>query len=317
VIRAAVLVAALGVAALAAPRADAAGMLDRVRAAGMLRCGAAERPGVAEAEEATARGVAVDLCRAVAIAVLGPTGRISFRIYDSERDFGAVRQGTDELAFLSGDDIADHALTGAILPGPVAVIDGIGIMVPETSPVHSMADLNGKTVCLMIASGAQRVLERAVAALHLDIGRIAFQEDSEMLDAYNVQRCQAVVGETTYLADMRRDGGVNRLQSRLLPPLVVDPVIAATPVADGSWGALVYWVIGALMRAGSADDGWEAAAFPVNARALGLQADWREMVLAQVGSYAEIVRRNFGALGIGAGPNAPWPSGVMVAPAVR
>jgi general L-amino acid transport system substrate-binding protein len=317
VIHAAVLAVAVAVATLAASRADAAGVLDRVRAAGVLHCGSVERPGVAEAEEATARGVAVDLCRALAIAVLGPTGRISFRLYDSERDFDAVRQGTDELAFLSGDDIADHALTGAILPGPVAVIDGIGIMVPETSPVRSMADLNGKTVCLMIASGAQRVLERAVAAFHLDIRRIAFQEDSEMLDAYNVQRCEAVVGETTYLANMRRDGGVNRLQSRLLPPLVVDPVIAATPIADGSWGALVYWVIGALMSASSVDDGWEAAAFPVNGRALGLQADWREIMLAHVGSYAEIVRRNFGALGIGPGPNAPWPSGVMVVPAVR
>ena len=312
-IRSALMAAALGLTALVAPSADAAGVLHRVRAEGVLRCGAAARPGVAEAEEATARGVAVDLCRAVAIAVLGPVARIQFRIYDSERDFDAVRQGTDELAFLSGNDIADHALTAAILPGPVAVIDGIGIMVPETSPVHSIADLNSRTVCLMIASAAQRVLERAVAALHLDIGRIAFQEDSEMLDAYDVQRCQAVVGETTYLAAMRRDPGVNRLQSRLLPPLELAPVIAATPIADGSWGALVYWVIGALMRAGSADDRWEAAAFPVNARALGLQADWREMVLAQVGSYAEIVRRDFGALG----PNAPWPSGVMVAPAVR
>jgi general L-amino acid transport system substrate-binding protein len=314
VIRAAVLAAAVAAATLVAPRAGVAGELDRIRAAGVLHCGAAERPGVAEAEEAAARGVAVDLCRAVAIAVLGPAGRISFRIYDSERDYDAVRQGADELSFLSGNEIAAHALTGAILPGPVAVIDGIGIMVPESSPVHSMADLNGRTVCLMIASGAQRVLERLVATLHLDIGRIAFQEDSEMLDAYNVQRCQAVVGKTTYLANMRRDGGVNRLQSRLLPPLVVEPVIATTPIADGPWGALVYWVIGALMRAGSAYDGWEAAAFPVNARAL--QADWRKMVLAQVGSYTEIVRRNFGALGIGPGPNAPWPSGVMVMPTV-
>jgi general L-amino acid transport system substrate-binding protein len=306
---------------LAGP-ARSASTFDRIRADGIVRCGAAERPGIAEISPTGAiLGVTIEICRAIAVAVLGPSGRVSFSIYASPHDFDSVRQGSDDVAFLTGSEIAASNLADVVTPGPTVLVNTIAVMVPETSPVHRLANLSGQSVCLMIGSRAQRALESAAGMLHLAISRLAFEEDVEMLDAYNVGSCGAAVGEATYLADMRRNPGVRRLASRLLPGmLAADPIIAVTPRADGAWSAAVAWVIDALLLADAPTDAWTAEpddALP--ARHLPeLRPGWRAEVAAAVGSYGAIIRRNLTQrLGLAPGPNALWPSGILLPSAVR
>jgi hypothetical protein len=173
----------------------------------------------------------------------------------------------------------------------------------------------------MIGSGPQRTLEAAVGSLHLSIARLAFEEDVEMLDAYNVGRCGAVVGEVGYLAGMRQTSGVRRLASRMLPEtLAADPIIAVTNVADGTWAADVAWVFDAVLLADAPAGAWQSAvtdALPVR-HVPGLRPGWQPEVAAAVGSYAAIVRRNLtDRLGLAPGPNALWPAGLLLPPAVR
>ncbi len=312
------LFAAALISGISAVRAD--GVLDRVRAAGAVRCGAEERPGLASpTPDGRMVGLAVDLCRAVGIAVLGPGGRVEFRLYGADRDFDAVRNGSDDLFFLTGNAIDDHALAAGILPGPVVFIERIALMVPESSPARSMRDLEGRTICLMIGSEAQRALEAAAAQLHLSFARLSFEEEAEMLDAYNVQRCQAVVGEATQFASTRRAGGVNRLTSRLLgEALALSPIIAATGVSDARWSALVAWIMDALIAADAPASSWRAVALPLRARLPGLRPGWAPEMLAETGGYGAIVRRNLvDALGLDPGPNALWPAGLLLPPAVE
>lgn len=302
--------------------ARAAGAIDKIRAEGTLHCGAVERPGIAEVSPTGGpMGVAVDLCRALAIAVLGPSGRVSFSLYDAPHSYDGIRRGRDALAFLTGGEIASQNLGRFVLPGPAILISAVGIMVPETSPIRGLADLAGQPVCLMIGSRAQRALEGTAARLHLVLSRLTFEEDVEMLDAYNAGNCGAVVGEATYLADMRRNSGVRHLASRLLPEiLAADPIIAVTPLADGAWAADVAWVIDALLLSDAPADAWAPKAadgVPVQHPA-GLRPGWRADVTAGVGSYGVIIRRNLTDLrGLAPGPNALWPSGVLLPPAVR
>ena len=302
--------------------ACAAGAIDRIRAEGTLHCGAVERPGIAEVSPTGgAIGVAVDLCRAVAIAVLGPSGRVSFTLYDAPHSYDGVRRGRDQVAFLTGGEIAAQDLGRFVVPGPTVLVSTIGIMVPEASPVRRLGDLGGQMVCLLIGSLGQRALESTVARLHLEISRLAFEEDVEMLDAYNVGKCGAVVGEATYLADFRRNSGVRHLASRLLPEiLAADPIIAVTPQADGAWAADVAWVIDALLLSDAPADAWVAQAadaVPVQ-HPTGLRQGWRADVSAAVGSYGAIVRRDLtDLLGLAPGPNALWPSGLLLPPSVR
>jgi general L-amino acid transport system substrate-binding protein len=297
------------------------GVLERIRAEGVLRCGAAERAGFAEIDpEAGPRGVAVDLCRAVAVAVLGPSGRVVFSLYEAPGSYDGVRQGSDALAFLTGGEIAEQGLTGAVLPGPTVFVATTGVLVPESSAVRRLAELSGETVCLMIGSPAQRALERAAAAQGLALARLPFEEDVELLDAYNAGRCGAAVGEATYLAAMRATPGASRRGSRLLPEtLSADAVVAATPQGDGAFAADIAWVVAALLLKDAPADGWSDASQALPAPLPpGFGAGWRAEVAAAVGSYSEIIRRHLeDRLGLAPGPNALWPAGLLLPPAVR
>ncbi|HEX4171396.1 MAG TPA: transporter substrate-binding domain-containing protein, partial [Acetobacteraceae bacterium] len=288
-------------------------VLDRVRADGSLHCGAVARPGIAEAE-GSPTGVLVDLCRAVAVAVLGRSARASFSVYESRESYDAVRQGTDEIGFLTGGEIAEQGLAPVVAPGPTVLISTVGVMVPDTSPVQQLTDLAGQSVCLMIGSRAQRALESAADRRHLAISRLTFEEDVELLDAYNAGNCGAAMGEDTYLADMRQNPGIRRMSSRFLPDtLAADPIIAATPRSDGDWTATIGWVIDALMVADAPADRWAGSA-----PAADLRPGWQRDVSAAVGSYGAIIRRNLTArLGLPPGPNALWPAGMLLPPAVK
>jgi general L-amino acid transport system substrate-binding protein len=310
----------------AACPAQAGGAIERIRAEGVLHCGAVERLGIADAPpEGPAAGavvgIAVDVCRALAVAVLGPGGRVAFSLYDAPHSFDRLRDGTDEVGFLTGGEIAEQDLGAGVVPGPTIAISPVAVMVPEASPVRRLANLSGQTVCVMIGSAPQRALETAADALHLSIARLAFEEDVEMLDGYNVGRCGAVVGEAGYLAGMRQTAGVRGLASRLLPEtLGADSIIAVTSVADGVWAAEVAWVFDALLLADAPADAWQSAgkdALPAR-RLPGLRSGWQPEVVAAVGSYSAIVRRNLtDRLGLAPGPNALWPGGILLPPAVR
>ena len=191
-------------------------------------------------------------------------------------------------------------------------------MAPSGAAISRVEDLAGQLVCFMAGSAAQRALEASAAERGIAFARLGFQEAAEMLDAYNARRCRAVAGEIAELALMREDGGVNRLISRILPEmLALDPVLAATGNGDGRWSALVAWVIDALILSDRPRSAWRADTLPLPAAALGLREHWREEIHAALGSYGDVVRRNLGEnspLKLPAGPNAPWPSGVLLPP---
>ena len=111
-------------------------------------------------------------------------------------------------------------------------------------------DLAGQPICFLQGTNAHRHLEAWFAAHSLEFVRMAYQEEVELYDTYNVQVCRGLASEVTELAEVRLDGGVNNLQSRVLPePLAAFPIIAATSTKDAEWAALVAWTVHTLMRA--------------------------------------------------------------------
>ena len=306
-------------------------VLDRVKAANSVACASEERPGFAEAaetvktvtgqEEAIA-GLAVDLCRAVAVAVLGPHGKIVFTLLDSVKDFDAVRDGRQDLVFLTGGAIAEQHLADRLLLGPPAFVEPIALLVPATSSVEAPRDLKGQSVCFMIGTGAERAMEAAFERDAVAFKRLGFQEDVEMRDAYNVGRCQAVAAEATFLAEVRQDGGVHDLKSRIVDaPLAVDPVFLATGLEDARWSAIATATLQSLeIGPAPPSSGWTgtgAAALAAALTPIGFREGWYADVTAAVGSYDDILRRNMGAgsrLNLAPGPNQTWPKGLLLVP---
>ncbi len=82
--------------ALALPLAARAATLDRVRSEGVLHCGAPVRPALAwPARDDSWNGLEFDLCRAIAVAVLGQDAKIDFHGYGISKTYDAVRDGPD------------------------------------------------------------------------------------------------------------------------------------------------------------------------------------------------------------------------------
>ncbi len=284
---------------LTAAPAFAGPVLDRIRAEGVVRCGGVERPGLIAVEDnGNAAGLELDLCRAIASAVLGPNGRLEFRRYDSEKAFASVRAGEDDVSFLTGREMIDNGLTGKMIAGPAIFVETMSVMVPSDSPVQHLEQLANHPICFALLQRAQDHLTSWFAARHLDFVRMGFQEDVEMNDAYTVKYCGGVAGEATTLADTRATGELAKSQHRFLPEtLAAYPIVAATGVQDGEWAAIVAWTIDTLVQAETPETEWTLGglnSLRVNAPELGLGPGWQKRLVDQIGTYADLYDRDLG-----------------------
>lgn len=289
---------AAGLAVAGATAAEAGGTLDRVKAEGVVHCGAVPRPGLLEQTERGAHGLLADLCRAIAVATVGPSARAALDVYDSDIAFDAVRAGRDEVFFVSGSEIVDQHLAGHILPGPTVFLESTALMVPAGSPARQLDMLADQPICFEQGTAAHRTLEAWFAERRLPFVRMGYQEPDEMHDAYDSGVCHALAGEATALAALRSDGDPQRRGSRILPEsLARFPIVAATSVEDAVWSAEVAWIMMALIDGRRAPGAFKASgtdSLPLDGAAIGLMPDWQHQVSSAVGSSEAMVERNLG-----------------------
>lgn len=279
--------------------AAAGSVVRKLEARGVVRCGGVPRPGLAEMDgRGRWSGLEVDVCRAIAAAVLGSPDRIEYHGYWTPAQFGAVRNHMDDVYFLTGSEIKEQDLAESIVPGPVIFMESDAVMVPSGLAARHVFSLAGDTICFLSGSPAERGLSAYFGARHENWLRMPFSEKSEMYDAYAVQHCHAIAGEITTLTAVRLAPGINRLSSRILPePLSVFPVIAATGTDDAQWSSIVAWTVMTLISAERPETRWYAGgagAMPVTAPGLGLDSGWQRRVLAASGNYGDIFEHNVG-----------------------
>jgi len=318
---------ALLIVCLTAQNAAAGNIVDRVKARGKVQCGGFERPGLAEsAGTGVWRGLEVDMCRAVAAAVLDSADKVSFHGYADPAEMRRLAEGGDDVSFLTGAEIQELGVSGRLVPGPAIFIESQTLMVPAEAGVRHAADLpDDGGICFMSGSPLERSLQAFFAALGKSWRPFPFSEDSEMVDAYNVQRCHAIADELTTLAMVARDRGINNLKSRILPePVSIYPVLAATGTDDGGWSAIVAWTVYTLVAADRPASNWIAGgvnAMPAPLKELGLDRDWQARVVSSIGTYREVFDRNVGAkspLGLPPGLNAGlFMGGALVGPVLE
>jgi general L-amino acid transport system substrate-binding protein len=302
--------------------ASASPVLDRVKAGGVIRCGAVARPGLLETNrDGAPHGLLVDLCRAIGVAAAGPSVAVRMARYDADDSYDSVRSGRDDVFFLSGSEIIDQKLAGRVLPGPAVFFETSALMVVDRSPVQRPADLAGQAICFLQGDVSHRHLEAFFAARRLSFIRMGFQEEVELYDAFDAQACHAMAGEATTLADVRRQGGDNRRGGRILAePLASFPILAATDARDGEWSSLVFWTVATLIDVDRPRQDWAAGgldSLPLDSAGLGLAPEWQKTVLAATGGYADMVRLNLGEaspLKLPAGPNALAGAGGLMTP---
>lgn len=320
--------------------------LQRVQGRDRLVCGSnGQLPGFSVIRpDGRYSGFDVDVCRAVAAAVLGDASKLELRPLTTTDRFAALASGEVDLlsrnttVTLGRDAPGGNALTFA----PVVFFDGTGILAPTGSGIRTLADLGGRTICVLSGSSNETVLSDRLRQLGLSHTPLRFQTADQAFSAYESGRCAAISSDRSGLAARRtslRDPGGHALLSEVLSK---EPLAPATVQADPAWADAVRWVVYALFEA--EEQGItqanvkakldEAKADPKLAdrrrflgvegnlgSQLGLSDDFVVRVIGAVGNYGEIYRRNVGEdsrLRIARGPNRlARDGGLLVAPPFR
>jgi len=294
--------------------------LARVRAAGVLRCGI----DVEEAEYSTSddhgnrQGFDADLCRAIAVAVLGRDAQVKTAQFpDDGTTIQALVSGNIDLAATLTDDFTHSAGTHIQFTRPV-LWDGAGFLLPANSPLTNARQLSGKKICFLAGSSVEESVRAWFAREHLSFVPFPFSEEGEMQAAFATGNCGALAGDQTRLAQLRSALAEHHEQSRMVPERISkDPLAAAVRDDDPEWAAIVNWVMEALVQAEESGVTQTNVA-RISARAalpdsndptlrfllggsheigdrLGLNDDWAVQVIEAVGNYGEIYERDLGA----------------------
>jgi general L-amino acid transport system substrate-binding protein len=320
--------------------------LSLIRGRGQLVCGVdGQVPGFSSVStDGRYAGLDVDICRAVAAAVLGDGEKVQFQNLTATQRFPALASGQVDLlsrnttVTLSRDAPGGNALSFA----PVVFHDGAGVMVPAGSPIRSLRDLGGQPVCLLSGATTELELTDELRKLSLTFTPLKFSTIEEMFGAYKGGRCAAVSIDRSALAAQRSTEDDPASQRLLSEVLSKEPLAPATVQADPAWADAVRWVVYALFEA--EEQGItqanvrqklaEAKADPKLAdrrrflgvegnlgSQLGLPDDFVVQAISAVGNYGEIYRRNVGdqsPLRLERGPNRPASQGgLLQAPPFR
>src|SRR5271165_4157287 len=295
---------------------------ERVRGAGRLSCGVVATPEDWNKTDLHGSLTALDaeICKAVAVAVLGPGAKLDVKAFDSElqAEEALSKAAVDLTVGVSPD--ATSMWHWNIAFGPPVFYDGQGFLVRGDAPVNSISDLAGLKVCVVEGTDNEKILLARTVARGIAINALPFQEEGEMDDGLAVLKI-------TYPKQLGRD--------RILADwLTLSPVAPAYRRDDAQWSMIVDWTIHSLIQAEASGvtkanvAAQRASEDPVvqrllgtdwaTSRALGLPAkDWAAQVIAAVGNYGEIYDRTVGRNGplqLARGRNALWTDGGLMRP---
>ncbi|MCG6884343.1 MAG: amino acid ABC transporter substrate-binding protein [Silicimonas sp.] len=302
-----------GVCAIAAAGSASAGTLEDTLERGILKCGTSE--GVsgysAPNDQGVWTGFEVDICRAVAAAVLGDATAIEFVPLNSKDRFTALQSGEiDVLPRTSTHTFTRDTSLGLDFVA-VDYYDGQGIVVSKDSGITSLSELDGATICLRAGSTTEVNLNDYFRANNMEFSSVVYDTSDEIREGYAAGRCDAMSGDRSQLA-VRVSQLPNPQDHFVLPGLISkEPLSIAVRQGDDDWGDVVRWSFYAMVFAEengitseNVDEIKETATNPQVRRMLGLEgefgnylgipADWGYQIVKQVGNYGESFERNLG-----------------------
>jgi len=317
--------------ALAADRSPVLAEIDR---RGVVRCGVSYNPGFAANDDAGRPvGFMVDLCRALAAAVLGKADAVEIRRLSKPQEFAAVAAGEVDVSFAQTSWTLTRDATLPIDFGPPVFHDEQGIAAWRLPDGRSPLDGGDATVCVPAATTSHRALEGFIARGEKPWSLRVFPTWPDALQAFIGRECALLSADKALLDTALRtlDAPKDAIVVTQPPVPSREPIAPLTSNTDRVWLAVVRWTMFALILADDAGVTGGNAGFlritgnsevqrlleglPDAARRVGLRPDWAYQAIVQVGNYGEIFERNLGARSpfrLERGPNKPWTQGGLL-----
>jgi general L-amino acid transport system substrate-binding protein len=328
-------------AALGAPSAFAGKTLDAVKSRGAVVCGV--NTGLAGFSQADPQGnwsgLDVDVCRAIAAAVLGDANKVKYVPLTAQQRFTALQSG--EIDILSRNTTwtlsRDASLGLHFLP--TTYYDGQGFMVPTKLKVKSAKQLKGATVCVQSGTTTEKNLTDYSRANKLDLKPVVFEKQEAATGAYFSGRCSVFTTDASGLASIRNKEAKDPKEHLILPELISkEPLAPSVRRGDDEWFAIGKWVIFGLIEAEEygltqanvekmAAESQDPVVMRITGKSedtgklLGLDKEWMVRAIKAVGNYGEMFARNVGEktpLALPRGSNNQWnQGGLQYAPPIR
>ncbi len=288
----------------------AASRLETVQERGHIICASRnDVPGYGFTDEAGNNvGFDIDLCRAVAAAVLGDPDAFEIRLITAAERGPTVQSGEVDLlvrtvTWTTSRDASwgNYAQT--------MFYDGQGFMVPKSLGVSSAFELAGAAVCVTSGTTTELNMADFFRQNGLEYNPKVYEDTDVVLEAYKSGACEVFTNDRSQLAALRT-ALPNPDEHIILPETISEePLGPVVPHGDEQWFDLVKTVMGLLIYAEAyginstnVDD--MAAGENVKAKRLlgtegsfgqeelGLDQMVGQTVIKAVGNYGEIYARN-------------------------
>ena len=303
-----------------------------------VKCGVSQGlPGFSNADAAgNWSGIDVDVCRAVAAAVLGDSGKVKFSPLTAKERFTALSSGeVDILSRNTTWTLSRDADLNLTFVG-VNFYDGQGFMVRKSSGITSTRGFkNGISVCTNTGTTTELNMRDFFNSRKISYEPVAFEKADEVVQAYDAGRCDTYTTDKSGLA-AQRTKMKNPDEHIVLPETISkEPLGPAVRHGDQVWEDIVRWSLFAMIEAeeygitSANADSMKSSENPAIKRLVGAEGelgallgignDWSLNIIKQVGNYGESYKRNIADTAIlpARGPNALWTNGgiLYVAPA--
>ncbi|MBI1219378.1 MAG: transporter substrate-binding domain-containing protein [Rhodobacteraceae bacterium] len=327
-------VAAVGLAATAIP-ASAKSLLETARERGNLICGSSQgTPGFgAPDSNGYWRGLDIDICRAVAVAVFGDKDKVQFVPLTGQQRIPALQTGEVDVLPRTFTWTLSRSASGIDFTTP-NFYDYTGFMVKKDLGVTKAEDLKGASVCVQTGSTTEIVVEDVSRQYDLGLKTVVFDNTQGTRQAFFSGRCDALITDASALASVRATMAKNPDDYIIFPATkYMEALTPAVRSGDDQWRKIVFWSIealeeGELLGITSQNiDSFKDSKDPAVRRFLGLEPglgtslglsdDFAANIIRQLGNYGQIFDRTVGKdspLKIERGPNALYSAGGLMFP---
>jgi len=307
--------------------------LDTVKSRGKLICGVdGGIPGFSFVnEQGEYSGIDVDICKAVAAAVLGDSEKVEYRNLDSTERFTALSGGEVDMLSRNTTWTISRDTSVGLEFAPTTFYDGQGMLVRKDSGIKELKDFAGKAVCVEAGTTTELNLTDNMREAGVSPEVVTFQQADPAYAAYAEGRCEGMTSDKSQLI-ARRSTLPNPDDHVLLDvTMSKEPLGPVTINNDSRWFDVVKWVTYGLIEAeelgitqanveekkGSEDPTIKRflGAEGDLGKGIGLENNFMEVVIKNVGNYGEVYDRNLGEgsdFKLERGQNALWTEGGLL-----
>ncbi len=278
------------------------------------------------------QGFDVDVCRAVAAAVLGDPTAVSYVPTTGQTRFTALASGEVDLLARNTTWTFSRDVDLSFEFVGINYYDGQGFIAPRELGVSSALELDGATICIQTGTTTELNLADYISGNNMSYEPVPIETNAEALQQLLAGACDVYTTDASGLAASRStfedpDAWV------ILPEIISkEPLGPLVRHGDNEWGDVVRWTLNALIAAeelgvtsanvgeiGGTTENPEIARLVGSdnelGAMLGLDAGWAARAIAAVGNYGEVFEGNIGEstpIGLARGLNAQWTDGGLL-----